>query len=248
MKLLRCIAWVVGLLAAFLFLALLAGRLSPMQAVLIQLPLGWLHFLERNWPEITWNWNLITTGVFCSAGIVMLGHWLCASLLKHIHTWHAASAHRTWRWRWTLAGYVALWLLFAIAFGAAGVFRHVTWLMNYDRPWYEEKPHYFDADIVSRQLELLAVENDWNLEPTRKALLQQRSIRHGQLSLVEDFEVLFYGDLSNHVTAWVVVPRNYPARMKKSFSVRISDMESPLKPIAELSQTLSNLDATFPGK
>ena len=246
MKPLRYISWLIGLLAAFLFLALLAGRPSPMQAVLIQLPLGWLHFLERNWPEITWNWALIATGVFCSAGIVMLGHWLCASLLKHTHTWHSASAHRAWRWRWTLAGYIALWLVFAISFGATGVFRHVTWLLNYQRPWYERRPQYYDVEIASRQLELLAFENDWNLEATRKALLQQPSFQHEQWSLVEDFEVLFYGDRSNHVAAWVVMPRNCPVWMKKSFSVRISDMESPLKPIAELSQTLSNLDATFP--
>jgi hypothetical protein len=142
--------------------------------------------------------------------------------------------------------YVALWLLFAIAFGAAGVFRHTAWLMNYTRPWYERRPNHFDVDKVSRTIELLAAENDWNLPPTRKAFMHEQSIQHEQWPMVEDFEVLFYGDRSNHVAAWVVVPRSCPAWMKKDFCVRISDTNFPLKPMSELSQTISNLDATMP--
>jgi hypothetical protein len=228
-----------------MFLPVLAGLHSPLEAILTQLPLGWFHFLKHNWPQITWNWRLIATGVVCSAVIVVLGQWLLNSLFKHVLAAHPSMASRPWRWRWTLSGYAALWLLFIIAFGAAGVFRHATWLMSYPRPWYEIRPGGDDLRMVDGRIALLATENRWDLPATRRAFLREEFHDPARWPLAEDYEVLFYGDQSNHLAAYVILRRNWPGGMKKQFDASDLDTTFMLKPISELPQTISNLDATF---
>jgi len=246
MKMKRIVPWLVLALMVFMFLPVIVPRFSPFRAILTQLPFGWWHFLRHNWPQLTWNWSLIGTGVVCSAAIVVIGHWLLASLVKYMQAaYPSAPPPRTWRWRWTLGGYVALWLLFIAVFGATGVFRHATWLMNYNRPWYERRPSWADLEIVNQAIRLLAVENNGDLQATRRAFLREKSTEAGRWPMAEDFEVLFYGDQSNHVAAYVILRRDWPMGMKKQFYISISDSNFLLKPISELPQTISNLDTAF---
>jgi hypothetical protein len=102
------------------------------------LPLGWLRFLERNIPKATLNWSMIVTGVLFSIGVMILGHGIFRGIFAQIQTQaRPGGAAKQWPWRWTLSLYLSMWLLFLVAFGAAGVYRHATWLVAYQEPWVQ---------------------------------------------------------------------------------------------------------------
>ena len=138
MKWIRRIVWFLGLIFLLLFLLAIAFSQTPLGAMLTYLPIGWWLFLKRNIPQITLNWGLITTGVICSTLMLVLGNWFVRVLYAQIQPRsQPGDASRKWRWRWSVGLYASIWLLFLIAFGATGVLRHTTWLLNYNQPWYE---------------------------------------------------------------------------------------------------------------
>lgn len=213
MKTKRLMAWIcvvpLGLLM-LLFLPALAASRTPAGAVLTCLPLGWWHFLQRNLPQLTCNWNLIATGIICSALLVVVGNWLVGALFRQIQQSVCPDQPvKLWRWRWTIGMYAAVWLLFAIAFGATGVFRHTTWLMDYHQPWYQERINsYIEIRMIDSMLQELLLENNRDIQATRKSFLSEKSYRRRQTLVADEFEVVFYADQSNKVAAYVIVPRN----------------------------------------
>jgi hypothetical protein len=250
MKTKRVIAWICGVplgLFLLLFLLAIAASPTPLGAVLLYLPLGWWHFLQRNLQQMTCNWNLIATGAICSALVIIFGNWLLSALFAQFYrSKHPGQPTRRWRWRWTIGIYLAVWLLFGIAMGSTGVFRHTTWLMDYDQPWFEERINsYSEFRMTDSLIQELLLENEQDLDATRKAFLRQRSYRGRQTLICDEFNVLFYANKSNKIEAYIVVPRNPRMVAKGQFAVSTLETNESFRPLSELQSTIADLDATY---
>jgi hypothetical protein len=152
-----------------------------------------------------------------------------------------------WRWRWTIGMYAAVWLLFAIAFGATGVFRHTTWLMDYRQPWYQERMNpYNEIRMIDSMLQELLLENNQDIQATRKGFLSEKSYRRRQTLVADEFEVVFFADQSNKVAAYVIIPRSPQLAAKGKFGASIPGNNDLVRPVSELQRTLADLDATYP--
>jgi hypothetical protein len=236
-------------MALFLGVILLPNLVFPgvPRALFNQLPFGWWHFLGRNLPELTMNWTLVATGCLCSVFAVAAGHWLMKGI------WLQAQSLRRkdltagpWRWKWTLGLYAAIWLLFAIAFGAAGVFRQSTWLIQEEGPWYHSRSsthiRLLQADAA---IEQMILETGGDVEKARGAWLAERGRGGG---FFEEFTVVFYGDRQGVVRDYVIIPRNPELGVRGLFCASSSNRSDTIRPISELSATLATLEGKYSGK
>ena len=247
----RCLFWLIPLAPVGLVVLLsLAGNHTPVEAIIEVLPLGWWRFLERNGPQVTWNWSPIGSGVVFSVLIMFLGQWLLKAAFEYVQISLGRVPVRPWRWRWTIAGYAVVWLFFSIALGSSGVIEHARWLMQYDGPWYQ--PRGFD-NIVLHSDGLIVFEiideNGGSLPATRKAYLSARAYAYngGNRLLADDCDVVFYGSRSNTVAACLIIPRNLAAGMPgASFGVSGSDGQFTFLPASQLLETVSNLNIKYP--
>ena len=235
MKTKRTIAWVFGILlgAYFLLVMLPNGRVAP------RLAFGWWAFLHRNLSQATWNGNLLVTGGICSVFVVVVGNWLLGHLFTEVQ--RSRDIHppiQPWRWRWTLSLYVAVWLLFAIAVGATGVFRQTTWLLEDDRPMFKPRTNYMELSMVSVTLQVLMEENDREIKATRKAFLAEPS-------LTDKFNVIFYAGPGSKVAACVIIPREPQLLSAGQFAVVTPDGDRVPYRLSELQRTISDLDARY---
>jgi hypothetical protein len=249
MKPVRFIIWIwvilIGLLVLMGVLPLVGSPTLP-GALLGCLPFGWWQFLRRNIPQMTWSWSLIATGLICSVFVLVLANTLLRALFYQFQKSRLpAQQVRRWPWHWTLCLYAGVWLLLAIAFGAAGVWRHSTWLMAYDKPWFQQRMSSYSglrmADLLVRELIL---DNDEKLDATRKEFYSQTSYQRRQKLLADDFDVIFYG--SNKVAAYVIVPRDPTPGSKAKFAISAPGTSEVFKPISELQHAVAELDATYP--
>jgi hypothetical protein len=251
MKTKRLIAWMCGVplvLLMLLFLLALGVSYTPAGAVLMCLPLGWWHFLQRNLPQMTCNRNLIVTGTICSVLLVVAGNLLLGVLFRQVQqSVRPDQPARPWRWRWTVGLYAAVWLLFAIAIGTTGIFRHTTWLMDYPQPWYQERLNsYSEIRMLDMNLQELLLENNQDIQATRKGFLGERSYRRRHMLLADEFDVIFFADKSNKVAAYVIIPRNPQLVAKGEFGASIPGNNDLVRPVSELQRTLADLDAAYP--
>ena len=245
--------WTLSLVLAFIVCFLLmAAAAGPtlLAAFLRCLPFGWWHFIRQNLSQLTWNWDLIATGLLCSVLAIAIGHWLLRALFGRIQrVSRTTPPTRRWRWRWTICLYAGLWLLFVIAFGAGGVLRHMTWLIHYQEPWYRERMgSYIQVLRMDGEVQELLMENNSEFERTRRAFFLMSPERRHRIGY-EEFDVIFYPDVSNNVCAYVMIPRDAQQSARKFFGTWVSGESDMIKPIAELPQTISQLDAAYaPGE
>lgn len=246
----RLAVWIVGLLFLVLFGLPLAASRTPTGAVLTNLPFGWWRFLKRNIPQITYDWGLIGTGAICTVLVLVVGNWflgaLCGQLQKRPET---NKPPRKWRWSWTVSLYAAVWCLFLIAFGAAGVLRHTTWLLNYNQPWYAERVNsYVELRMADSTVEELLLENGQDWGKTRAAILAERGYRRTRNPICEDFNVILYSDGSNKVAAYLIIPRNPKLLAKGNFAASAPDRRELIRPLSQFKDTLSEMDAKYSAK
>ena len=245
----RAILWVFGVVFVLLLLLPLVSNSNLFRAALSCLPLGWLHFLKRNVPQLTWNWSLIGMVFVCSAILLFLGNRQLSALYGQIQQRGADRTGTPWRWQWTASLYIALWLVFVTAFAAAGVFRHTTWLMEEQGPWYEERLNsYNELRVADGTIQQLLLENGGDLKKTQKALQAEGRWRYNSKVFCEEFEVIFYGNSNGQLETYVLIPRNPQLLKKGHFFVFPADQPSVEKPISELEHTIAELDAKYPGK
>jgi hypothetical protein len=216
--------------------------------MLTYLPVGWWLFLKRNIPQIGFNWGLVTTGVICSVVLLGLGNWFLNTVYAEIQVrMQPGKPAREWRLKWSAGLYCALWLLFLVAFGATGVYRHTVWLMNDEHPWYEKRAfsysQLFYADSAVRQI---LIDQDEDLEGTRKAVLAGPKYYGGTNALCEDYNVILYGDTSNKVAAWAIIPRDPMLLAKSNFAVTVPEGGMSVKPLSQFPQLILELDAKYP--
>jgi hypothetical protein len=236
MKVVRVILYCVIVLV-FLFLAVpFLLYPGPFRALIIYLPSGWWLFLQRNLSQITINWSLIFTAALCSLLIIFVGHWFMVQIREG------------WKWRWTLCAYAAVWVLFAIAFGAGGLYRHTSWLLSDDHPWYvRRKWHGLDVSYVENCVRINIGGNDGDYEKCRREFLGGPFSTYGGGHIYEDFEVMIYGRTSNKITAWLVIPRgvqNVPKALFKFGQVEDKPL-SEFGPLSELPMKMSTLEKEY---
>src|SRR5262245_2875795 len=99
MKPIRVILGGFGCLFLLALLLPLLASPTSIGAMLKTLPFGWWHFLTRNIPQLSLDWGLITTGVICTAGVLLLGNWLMGTLYRQFQQTQSGSKPiRKWGW------------------------------------------------------------------------------------------------------------------------------------------------------
>lgn len=248
MKPVRVLVGVFGLLVLLVLLLPLVARPTSVGAVLTNLPFGWWFFLKRNLPQLSYDWGLIVTGLICTVGILLLGNWFMRALFRQLQRAQSPEAPvRNWKWSWSLGIYAAIWLLFLIAFGAAGVWRHTTWLLKSPTPWHEERLNsYLELRLADGAVQQLMLEMGEDLAKTRQAIIAERGYRASRQPLGEDFNVILYGNSHNQVAGYLIIPRNPKLLAKGHFAVWTSENPGSILPLAELPATMARLDAEHP--
>jgi hypothetical protein len=250
MKPVRIIVGIFGILILLIFFLPLAASPTAIGAVLTSLPFGWWHFLKRNIPQLSYDPGLIATGVICTIGVLLLGNWFMGALFKPLQKPQAsAESQRKWKWSWSLGVYAAIWILFLIAFGAAGVFRHTTWLLKSTEPWYEERlDSYTELRIADGTVQQLMIETDEDLGKTRRPILAERGYRGSRRPLCEDFDIILYGNGSNQVAGYMIIPRNPKLLAKGNFAAWTPESPGSILPLTKLQETISKMEAERPSK
>jgi hypothetical protein len=182
--------------------------------------------------------------------VLVLGHWFLSALHRQIQfNLHPGDPARPWRWHWSAGLYAATWILFAIAFGSSGVFRHTAWLLNYNQPWYERRlsslMELMNADHTIRNA---IIDNDQDFDATRKAVLVAPGYWNRRNPFCEDFNAIFYGDSGNKVAAYLIIPREPKLLAKGDFAISLPTGGMSRRPLSDLPQVVSELDAKYPIK
>ena len=201
---------------------------------------------------LTWNWTLIATGLLCTALILWLGQWTLSALYAQVQLARQPDQPvRRWPWRRTVCGYLAVWLMFAITFGASGLFRHVTWLLTDKQPMYqsnrEAETAYFKILSVANIVETSLFDSANNVEQVR-AKLDSKLMENGSKPVEEDFDLTFFGNASKKVEKVVIISRDLHLLSSPKFLLMDASGKYDGNAMSNLTQTLSGLDAKYPIK
>lgn len=204
-------------LILFLFLFLAAGVGTGEIEAFIALAFGWLQFLKRTIPQISWSWDLAGMAILSSAIILVLAHqffgWITDNIAK------SRGQNYKWLWKWTWCGLVTIALLFLVGMSLGGAAHQIGWIAGSKEPWLERKGKWFTEYNNMRQLELafrMAIqdEND-NLEKGRKALWKSPNEYFNQSQslppLMQAYHLLVVTKDDGAVDGVIIFPRNTEA-------------------------------------
>jgi hypothetical protein len=201
---------VLGLVFLFMFMA--AGIGSGQVDALVALVFGWMSFLKRTAPDVSWNWDLIGMAVFCSAVIIVLGHRFASWVTTSI----AAKRGLDWRWpwKWTCCGLAMVGLSFLVGMSVGGAAHQIGWLAGSQESWFERKPRFMYDRIQMRNLEMelqmiLAETNTVAAvrQQLRDSDTEKRSLQQHKRSSLQSFHVLIVSTNREHVDGVIVFPR-----------------------------------------
>lgn len=128
----------VLIIVFILFFILAAGGLFLVE-IPFRLLAGWIIFIAKKYPEITWSWNAVVPGF---AALIMLGlglhafmKWLYANWGKGADDSEAkdpapAFPGRIWKPKWSLSMLALFMLMFSASIGFIGTVHQVGWLVN----------------------------------------------------------------------------------------------------------------------
>lgn len=186
-------------------------------AVIGALTFGWLAFLQRTLPQVTWNWDLMTMGALCMVTILFLGHrfasWLSTSLARQ------RGLDWRWPWRWTICSTIGVGLCFLVGMCVGGIAHQLGWLSSQTVSWYERKGEYFlDLHQLDAALQQAVLESDGAAEQARQVLKDPDSgylsKRRGESPLPERFQVLLIVDGANKIAGAIIFPRDFANRAR----------------------------------
>ena len=241
---LGCVAKLALLLLIlfFLFMFMATGVGSGEVDALIALTFGWLGFLKRTMPEITWNWDLVGMAVFCVGAIIVLGHQLAVGITAQI----ALKRGRSWQWlwRWTWCGVAGLCLLFLVGMSVGGAAHQIGWITGSEEPWFERKPRYLDELMQMRELDIefriaLAETNTVSsvLQSFKDSEVERRSLERKKQSLLYSFHILLVSTNGERVDGVILFPRN-PEIKSRLDGYLITDADSVRVSAQQLSELL----------
>ncbi|HEX5220288.1 MAG TPA: hypothetical protein VFZ59_12025 [Verrucomicrobiae bacterium] len=233
---------VVVISILFVLFLMLLPVLGPGSGdVVSALTLGWLAFLRRTLPQITWNWDLMAMAALCITVILLLGHRLAFRLTTSI----ARATGRDWRWprRWTLCGLIALGLGFLVGMCTGGIAHQVGWLSSQTESWYERKGELFlDMRQLATALDQAVLDAGHDVKKIRQILndpeLSYLRIRSGESPLPERFHVLLIVDSTDTVIGSIMLPRNFASRphARLIYSFENKNDYLPMEKLPELIQ------------
>jgi hypothetical protein len=169
-------------LLLFLFAIFILAALGPNAWILDVLLFGWLKFLSRTVPRISWNWDLVGMAGLCLGVSLVLTH----GFLRWLATQIANSRGKVWAWpwRWTWCGTLSMGVLFLVGMAVGGIVHQTGWIAASPEPLYETKGRLSHAfELKQFQLELMMAINDSNadLDETRielaSSLARQRYLK-----------------------------------------------------------------------
>lgn len=139
------------LIVLFFALSLLVG--SGHVDLVVTFLFGWISFLSRTLPNISWNWELIGMGLFCTAVVLLLAHRFLAWVTRSIAS--ARNSSWRWPWKWTWCGFASIVLLFLVGMSIGGVAHQIGWVLSSTERWFEPKGGYGINELNNlKQLEL----------------------------------------------------------------------------------------------
>lgn len=222
-----------------------AGFLEPIFA----LAFGWLSFLQRTLPRISWNWDVVGMGLLCVAFILLLAHQFLNWLAKNAARLRGASWR--WPWKWTWCGLAAMMMFFLIGMAIGGMVHQIGWIVTSPEPWFEVKGRNFRALNDMRELEMAfriscAETNGNNLSAFRKEFFQTAASfqTYDGKSWMETYQIYFVALEDQKVAGLIVFPRDADLRKRSGAIVSLNESRDivPAERISEFMRTnLSHL-------
>jgi hypothetical protein len=217
---LRILVWgTVLLILFFLFICVVTAFGFRTTEIAFTIAFGWLGFLERTLPRITWNWDLVGMAIVCIAALVVLAQVFLSWLVKSVAASRGKIAQ--WRWRWTSCGMLGIAIFFAVGMAVGGTAHQLGWIISSNEPLYEQKPRGSNTVQEMRELELglrMVLLDANELEVIRKAVREDASLteprRLSRKPLIETYHVLFLVEPEDLVTGVVIFPRDVERRSK----------------------------------
>lgn len=234
----------LGVALAIVGLLCLPALPPVARELVLRLPLGWLAFLRRTWPEVTWNWPGIGMVVLCS-GLLLVGlHSLGGWLYTAARGTHPGSGPVRWPWRWTGAIFGAFWLLFVLVMGASGLGRQLTWLADYDGPLYEERRSgWAELTQADGALATAFVEHPSNATEALMAFRRGDYEPTGSKpTLWEQHHVLLFTNASGGLAGYVIFPRNPSLRERTGFLASGAEVVSRSGAMTNLPAVIARLE------
>jgi hypothetical protein len=177
--------------------------------------------------------------------VVLAGlHWLCGWLYAQLRgSPRGAAPTRRWTWRWTAALYAGFWLLFSVVMGAAGLARHVGWLLDSKAPLYVERVSpYAELRMAALQIEMALQDGDGRLAQSREAFFAAENPRTSRRPAVwERHHTLFLPGRDDQLAAVVVFPRDPKAFAQAGLAVIRDGEPAEFLSRTNLSAVLSRL-------
>src|SRR5258708_1240973 len=228
------------ILVVFVFMFMMTGAGSGQLEALLTLLLGWLQFLKRTVPQISWNWDIIGMALLCLGMILFLAHRFLNWITRSIASVRGSSF--VWPWKWTWCGSLAVALFFLVGMAVGGTAHQIGWIVSSEEPWYERKPRHLKNLIEMSQLsqkvrQLLL--NSTTGEGLRKALWNSDPEQHGfegQPSLLQSYNILLVVGVDGKVTGAILLPRSSESQSKVGGHY-VTDQDSkpiPAKDLPEL--------------
>jgi MFS family permease len=206
----RVLLWFIILVALWLLLGMLFGP-GGARPVYV-LGTGWIQFLSRTVPRMTWNWDLVGMGLLCAILVTVLTQFLLAGLVRQIadrrgNNWR-------WRWKWTLCGLASMIICFLVGMSIGGIVHQTGWMMAQSESWYEVKGQGFtNMRQLEAALQQALLESDGDVQKVRQEMRNPEYIylnqRRGEAPLPERFHVLLITDGTNNVVGTIIFPRDF---------------------------------------
>src|SRR5262249_24078829 len=152
------ILWTILVVLVLLILSALAAQ--NLLEISFLLVAGWVSFLSRTLPRISFNGELLLTALFCVVGVLLLAHWFLNWLTVRLGS--SRGQAWTWAWRWTWCGGSTLGVACVVGMSLGGITHQAGWMFSMHEPWFElntgRSPFWNDARQLQAVLQTAVIE------------------------------------------------------------------------------------------
>jgi len=106
----------------------------PLFEAVIALAFGWLLFLARVLPDVTWNATALVQAAVSLTLVTLLAHWLLAWIYRAAGRGTEEGPPPAWRFRWTAAGVTIVVLMFVAGISMIAIVHQAYWIASSDQP------------------------------------------------------------------------------------------------------------------
>jgi len=194
------ILWTI--LVALVVLILFTLAANNVLIIPFLLAAGWVSFLTRTLPRISFNGQLFATALFCVVAVLVLAHWFLNWLTVRLG--NSRGQAWSWRWRWSWCGASALGVACLVGMSLGGITHQAAWMFSSHEPWFAWNggrgmiPFRNDARQLQEVLITAVMEAKGDLEQARRQirnpLTPSIGQRQGQPALFETYACLLIVD------------------------------------------------------